>query len=200
MAERACDRAAPSESPSVHSEAPASTRSLSRNWPGSTDSTGNPLAAAAVTPGVVNRKLSVLKNSSTASALPGTEIRGASGRSAMSSAAMISAVPSTAANVRTLKMWYTQLSSGLWATSGWMATASYVVYFKTPIQAMTTTSPYRTSSRPATATGCSAVTAATAGGCVVLDITRSFRCPIFLLAAMLGWPARLISYEALTKP
>src|SRR5215470_17877278 len=70
-----------------------------------------------------------------------------------------------------------------------MATASYVVYFKTPIQAMTTTSPYRTSSRPATATGCSAVAAAAAGGCVVLDMTRSFRCPISLV----GCDARVAS-------
>jgi hypothetical protein len=35
---------------------------LSRNWPGSTDSTGN--QDAAVTPGVVSKKLSVLRNSS----------------------------------------------------------------------------------------------------------------------------------------
>jgi hypothetical protein len=49
---------------------------------------------------VLNRKLSVLRNSSTANALPPAETR-----SAISSAAMISAVPVTAANARTLKMW-----------------------------------------------------------------------------------------------
>src|SRR5215469_10426783 len=48
------DLMAASESPSVHSEAPSRTRSLSRNWPRSTDRTGNP--PAAVTPGVVNSK------------------------------------------------------------------------------------------------------------------------------------------------
>src|SRR5215470_13725283 len=53
---------------------------LSRNWPGSTDSTGNPPADAAVAPGAVNRKLSVLANSSTPMALPRTEICGHSGR------------------------------------------------------------------------------------------------------------------------
>jgi hypothetical protein len=55
-------------------------------------------------PGVVNRKLSVPANSSTPNALPAAEIRGQTGRSAISSAAMISAVPSTAASARTLKM------------------------------------------------------------------------------------------------
>jgi hypothetical protein len=53
---------------------------------------------------VVNRKLSVPANSSTPNALPAAEIRGQTGRSAISSAAMISAVPSTAASARTLKM------------------------------------------------------------------------------------------------
>jgi hypothetical protein len=37
---------------------------------------------------------------------------------------MTSVVPSTAASARTLKMLYSQLSSGLWAISGWMPTAS----------------------------------------------------------------------------
>src|SRR5258708_11234576 len=47
--------------------------------------------------------------------------------------------------------------TGLLAISGWMAAASYDEYFSAPIQAITTTSPYRTSCRPATATGCSVV-------------------------------------------
>jgi len=46
----------------------------------------------------------VLRNNSTPIALPMTEIRGARGRIAMSTAAMISSVPSTAAKARTLKM------------------------------------------------------------------------------------------------
>jgi hypothetical protein len=70
------NRAAPSESPSVHSVTPISTRSLSRNWPGSADSTGTPPACVATTPGVVNKKLSVPTNSTTASALPAADTRG----------------------------------------------------------------------------------------------------------------------------
>src|SRR5258708_15355573 len=46
---------------------------------------------------------------------------------------------------------------GLLAISGWMAAASYEEYFSAPIQAITTTSPYRTNCRPARATGCSVV-------------------------------------------
>src|SRR5258707_6517084 len=49
--------------------------------------------------------------------------------------------------------------TGLLAISGWMAVASYEEYFSAPIQAITTTSPYRTNCRPATATGCSAFAA-----------------------------------------
>src|SRR5260221_9929655 len=44
---------------------------------------------------------------------------------------------------------------GLLAISGWIAAASYEEYFSAPIQAITTTSAYRTRCRPATATGCS---------------------------------------------
>src|SRR5260221_13388227 len=51
-----------------------------------------------------------------------------------------------------------------------MATASYEEYFSAPIQAITTPSPYRTTSRPAMATGCSAVTARAAVGCVMRDM------------------------------
>lgn len=94
-----------------------------------------------MTPGVVNRKLSVARKSSTAIALPRAEARGQSGHSAMSSAAMISKLPSKAANARTLKMWYSQLIRGLLWISGWIIFASYEEYFKAPIQAITTTSP-----------------------------------------------------------
>ena len=56
-----------------------------------------------------------------------------------------------------------QLKIGLCAISGWMAAASYPVYFSAPIQAITTTSAYLTRYRPTVATGCSVVTTAVAG-------------------------------------
>ncbi len=92
----------------------------------------------------------------------------------MSSAATISRLPSTAANVRTLKVLYSQLKIGLCAISGCIAVASYEVYFSAPIQAITTTSVYRTRYRPTVATGFSAVTAAAAGGWVIRSMGRSF--------------------------
>src|SRR6516165_7219932 len=63
---------------------------------------------------------------------------------------------------------------GLCAISGWMAVASYAVYFSAPIQAITTTSPYRTSSRPAVASGCSAVTAEAGRDWVNWSMDNSF--------------------------
>src|SRR6516225_1356113 len=93
---------AASESPRLHSATPISTRSLSRNWPGSADNTGIPPAWLATTPGVVNKKLSVPMNSTTARALPAADARGHTGRSAMRSAATISIVPRPRATVVTL--------------------------------------------------------------------------------------------------
>src|SRR5689334_1223566 len=55
-----------------------------------------------------------------------------------------------------------------------MAVASYVLNFSAPIQAITTTSAYRTHSRPAVATGCSAVPAVVAAGWVMRSMTGPF--------------------------
>src|SRR5215472_10342794 len=64
-----------------------------------------------------------------------------------------------------------------------------MVYFSAPIQAITTTSPYRARCRPAVASGCSAVTAAAAGGWVILSINSSFRaCDMAWSRMRGGWP------------
>jgi len=63
-----------------------------------------PWAWVANTPGVVNKKLSVPKNSTTASALPAAETHGHHGRSAMRRAATISIVPRVRATNVTLKI------------------------------------------------------------------------------------------------
>ncbi|OBH30869.1 hypothetical protein A5692_18095 [Mycobacterium sp. E342] len=92
----------------------------------------------ATTPGVVNKKLSVPKNSTTASALPAADARGHTGRNAMSSAAPISIVPSPRATVVALNTSYIQLISGLCSMS---TRASIFTYFPKPIHANTTTRP-----------------------------------------------------------
>jgi hypothetical protein len=88
-------------SPHVHSDAPKTTRSLSRNCPGTTDSAGKPPADASQTPGVVSRKLSVVRHVQAAAALPARAVRAESGREAMSRAVTISAAPSMAEKPRT---------------------------------------------------------------------------------------------------
>ncbi len=92
-------------------------------------------------PGVVTRKLRVVRNIPTARALPRAEARGQNGRAAMSSATATSTTPSTAEKPRTLMSPYTQLISGLWATNGLIPSASYAVNFMRPIHPTTTTRP-----------------------------------------------------------
>src|SRR5712691_9289694 len=71
-----------------------------------------------------------------------------------------------------------------------MAAASYEVYFKAPIQATTTTSPYRTTSRPAIATGCSAVMSADAGEGTVRVMADPFA------ACNVAWPGLTVPWAA----
>src|SRR5579885_307482 len=73
-------------SPSVQSEIPSRARSLMRNCPGTADRAGKPPRLGSQTPGVVTRKLRVVRNIPTARALPRAEARGENGRAAMSSA------------------------------------------------------------------------------------------------------------------
>src|SRR6516225_1759625 len=63
-------------SPSDQSEIPSRARSLMRNCPGSAETAGKPPALDAQTPGVVTRKLRVVRNIPTARALPRAEARG----------------------------------------------------------------------------------------------------------------------------
>src|SRR6516162_6600702 len=89
-------------SPSDQSEIPSRARSLMRNCPGSADRAGKPPRLGSQTPGVVTRKLRVVRNITTARALPRAEARGENGRRAMSSAMATSTTPSTAEKPRTL--------------------------------------------------------------------------------------------------
>src|SRR5262249_31838075 len=89
-------------SPSVQREIPSRARSLMRNCPGSADSAGKPPRLGSQTPGVVMRKLRVVRNIPTARALPRAEARGQNARAAMSMATATSATPSRAEKPRTL--------------------------------------------------------------------------------------------------
>src|SRR3954467_535972 len=91
-------------SPSVQSEIPSRARSLMRACPGNAERAGKPPALDAQTPGVVTRKLRVVRNVPTARALPRAEARGHTGRAAMSSAMATSTTPSTAEKPRTLRI------------------------------------------------------------------------------------------------
>src|SRR5215472_18446367 len=73
-------------SPSVQSAIPSRARSLMRNCPGSAERAEKPPALDGQTPGVVTRKLRLVRNIPTAKALPTAETRGENGRAAMSSA------------------------------------------------------------------------------------------------------------------
>src|SRR5262249_22353869 len=111
-------------SPSDQSEIPSRAKSLIRNCPGFPERAGKPPALDSQTPGVVNRKLRVVRNIPTARALPSAEARGTSGRAAMRIAVATSTTPSTAEKPRTLMNPYTQFISGLLATNGRIPSAS----------------------------------------------------------------------------
>ena len=86
------------------------------------DRAGNPPRLGSQ-PGVVTRKLSVVRNMPDARALPTAEPIGHTGRSAMSKPMAISTTPSSVENRPTLTSRYTQPISGLFATNGWMPSA-----------------------------------------------------------------------------
>src|SRR5436305_6698695 len=111
-------------SPSVQSEIPSRARSLMRNCPGTAERAGKPPRLGSQTPGVVTRKLRVVRNIPTARALPRAEARGQNGRAAMSSAMVTSTTPSMAEKPGTLMSPYTQLISGLLAMNGRIPSAS----------------------------------------------------------------------------
>src|SRR5262245_47496756 len=90
-------KAARSASPAVHRAAPSKTTSLMRNWPGTADRAGKP-SDGSMTPGVENRKLRVVRNIPTASALPTAESLAENGRAAISTAVNSSMAPKIAEN------------------------------------------------------------------------------------------------------
>src|SRR5262245_20167420 len=89
-------------SPSDQSEIPSRTRSLIRNCPGFPERAGKPPAVGSQTPGVVARKLKVVRNIPTARALPRADARGEYRRAAMRTATVTSTTPSKAEKPRTL--------------------------------------------------------------------------------------------------
>jgi len=80
-------------SANVEIAAPSNTTSFRRNCPGNADRAGNPPRLGSQ-PGVENRKLRVVRNISTAEALPIDDSLGDIGRRAMRLAIAISTMPS----------------------------------------------------------------------------------------------------------
>src|SRR5262249_35279157 len=104
------------DSPNDQSAIPSSARSFRRNCPGFPERAGKPPALGSHTPGVVARKLSVVRNKPTARALPTAEARGDNGRAATRTATPTSMTPSRVEKPQTLISSYTQLIRGLLVT------------------------------------------------------------------------------------
>src|SRR5262249_27307382 len=118
----------PKASPSDHIAAPSRTTSFSKNSPGVWETAGKPPRLGSH-PGVENKNESVVRNISTARALPIADAFLDQGRRAIKIAMTTSTTPNPAANCRTVHMLYTQPKNGLFATSGSMFCASYPVNF-----------------------------------------------------------------------
>src|SRR5260370_12633570 len=88
-----------SDSPSDHIAAPSNTTSLSRNCPGNAERAGKPPRLGSH-PGVENKNERVVRNISTATALPIVHAFRDQGRRAISIAMEISTIPNPAANRR----------------------------------------------------------------------------------------------------
>src|SRR5262249_10553389 len=112
------------DSPNDQSAIPSRGKSLRRNCPGFPERAGKPPALGSHTPGVVTRKLRVVRTMPTASALPTADARGDNVRAAMRSAMLTSTTPSRAEKPRTLISSYTQFISGLLVTYRRMPSAS----------------------------------------------------------------------------
>src|SRR5229473_923059 len=87
-------------SPRDHIAPPSSTTSFNRNCPGSAESAGKPSRLGSH-PGVENKNESVVRNISTAMALPMAHAFGDQARRAINIAMPISTTPSPAENCRT---------------------------------------------------------------------------------------------------
>src|SRR5262249_26252587 len=105
-------------SPSVQSAIPRRARSLMRNCPGDPERAGKPPALDAQTPGVVTRKLRVVRNIPTATALPRGEPGGQRGGGARRGAVATPAPPGTAENPGPLMTPKPHLIGGLGAPNG----------------------------------------------------------------------------------
>src|SRR6476660_9335385 len=104
-------------SPSDHNAAPSNTTSFKRNCPGRAESAGNPPRLGSH-PGVESKKERVVKNMSTAPALPTTDALADQGRRPIKIAIATSTTPKTFENARTVRKAYIQLINGLRATRG----------------------------------------------------------------------------------
>src|SRR5262245_25689323 len=133
---RGARTAAPNDQTAVASRA----TSLTRNWP-RTLMAGNPPISSAQAPGVVTRKLRVLRNIPTASRLPTADTRGSQGRAAIKRVIRISVAPRRFDSPWTPKAGYAQANSGLFSTNGRMAWASTAVNFIPPIHSRIRTRP-----------------------------------------------------------
>src|ERR1700761_1574307 len=90
--------------PSDHIAAPSNTTSLSRNWAGNAERAGKPPRLGSQ-PGVENKNESVVRNITTAKALPTVDVLGDHGRRAIKMAMATSTPPNPAENCRTFTTW-----------------------------------------------------------------------------------------------
>jgi hypothetical protein len=109
-------------SPSDHIAAPSRTTSFIKNWPTAPERAGKPPRLGSH-PGVENKNESVVRNISTATALPIAAAFRDQGRRAIKMAMEISTTPNPVANCRRVHMRYIQANNGLCATSGSMPCA-----------------------------------------------------------------------------
>src|SRR5262249_11301116 len=116
-------RGARTASPNDLTAVASRATSLIRNWP-RTPMAGNPPISSAQAPGVVTRKLRVLRNIPTASRLPAADTRGSQGRAAIRSPTRISVTPRRFDSPWTPITGYVQANSGLFSTNGRMPLAS----------------------------------------------------------------------------
>src|SRR6516162_5722074 len=99
-----------SESPRIQTDAPNSTISLSRNWPGNADMAGKPRLGSH--PGVEKRNETVVAKSPIARTPPIADALGNAGRRAINVAVVISITPSILEKSRTLRKSYIQPTAG----------------------------------------------------------------------------------------
>src|SRR5262249_48291606 len=126
------ERGARTASPNDQTAVAGRATSWTRNWP-RTLMAGNPPSSSAQVPGVVTRKLRVLRNIPTASRLPAAETRGSQGRAAIRSPTRTSVAPSMFDSPWTPNTGYVPAKGRLFSTNGRRPSASLGGDFLPPL-------------------------------------------------------------------